>query len=188
MMKFVAYLQRCKMYNTVDMRMGSEDAVKGSFITHIDVVKMRSLSAYRFNAIECFFGGIVEIVDNNDLVVGLEQGKGSEGANIASPPAIVESADNPGGMKKRQYPVIRTEPTVMASEVALVGQMRGDDGAEGSEPACKEFSQSEAWFINANGRSCHPGRVDRKPPVPYSPSFMYTAPRFNGDLISAGQI
>lgn len=99
-MKFVAYLQRRKMNNTVDVRMGSEDAVKGSFITHIDIMKMRSLSAYQFNAIEGFFGGIVEVVDDDDLVVGLEQGKGSEGANVASPPAIIESADNPGGMKK----------------------------------------------------------------------------------------
>lgn len=51
----------------------------------------------------------------------------------------------------------------MASQVALVGQMRGDDGAEGSEPACKEFSQSEAWFININGRSCHPGASTENP-------------------------
>ena len=100
MMEFVAYLQRCKMNDTVDVRMGIEDAVKGSFITHIDVVKMRSLSAYPFNAIEGFFGRIVEVVDDNDLVVGFEQGKSSEGTNVASPPAIVESADNPGGMKK----------------------------------------------------------------------------------------
>lgn len=81
----VPYLQRRKMDNTVDVWMGIEDLVKGSFIAHIDVVKMRSLSTYQFNAIECFFGRVVEVVHDHDLVVGLKQGKGSEGTNVAGP-------------------------------------------------------------------------------------------------------
>lgn len=92
--RIVPYLQRRKMDNTVDVWMGIEDLVKGSFIAHIDVVKIRSLSTYQFNAIECFLGRIVEVVYNHDLVVGLKQGKGGEGTNVAGP-SVRRSASSP---------------------------------------------------------------------------------------------
>lgn len=40
-----SYFQRREMNNTVDMWVGSEDLVEGSFITYVNVVEMRSLSA-----------------------------------------------------------------------------------------------------------------------------------------------
>ena len=76
------------MNDTVDVGMVIEDLVEGSFIAHVNVVEMWPLAAYQFDAIECFFGGIVKIVDNNDFVICLKQGKSSERSNVAGPATI----------------------------------------------------------------------------------------------------
>lgn len=67
-----AYLERSEMYDTVDVWMGIEDLIDCSLIPHINIVKYRSFAAYQFNAIECFFRGVLEIVEDNDIVVCLE--------------------------------------------------------------------------------------------------------------------
>jgi hypothetical protein len=43
-----------------------------------------SLAADELNAVDDFWRGVVEVVDNDDLVVGLEESKSCEGANVAS--------------------------------------------------------------------------------------------------------
>lgn len=77
------YLERSEMYDTVNVRIVIEDLVDCALIPDINVVEMRSLTAYQFDAVKSFFGRIVEVVEDHDIVVGLKQGKGSEGTNIA---------------------------------------------------------------------------------------------------------
>ncbi len=80
-----SYLERSEMNDAIDVWMRIEDFVDGSLIPHVDIMKLRAFSADQFNAIERFLGRVVEIVEDYDVVVGLEQGKGSKGTNVAGP-------------------------------------------------------------------------------------------------------
>lgn len=73
------------MNDAVDVWMRIEDFVDGSLIPHVNIMKLRASAADQFDAIERFLGRVVEIVKDNYVVVGLEQGKGSEGTNVAGP-------------------------------------------------------------------------------------------------------
>ena len=71
------------MDHAVNFGMRSKDIVQCLFICDIDFVEVWSLAAEKLDAIEGDFGGIVQTVDNHDLVAMLEEGKRSEGPNIA---------------------------------------------------------------------------------------------------------
>lgn len=71
-----------------------KDLVEGGFVCDVDVVEGGALAADELDAVADFGVGVVEVVDNDDLVVGLEKGQGCEGANIpgtAVPGSIVNS-------------------------------------------------------------------------------------------------
>lgn len=105
------------MNDTVDVWMVIKDLVDGSLIAHIDIVEVGPLAAYQFDAVERFFGRIVEIVEDNDFVVCLEQGKGSERANVAGATTIKPISKVPAEIEAvdRAHPVMRTEPTVIVA-------------------------------------------------------------------------
>lgn len=77
------HLQRSKVNDTVDIRVLLKHLVQLLLIGDIAGVELGSLAADELDAVEDFVRGVVEVVDDDDLVVGLEEGEGSEGANVA---------------------------------------------------------------------------------------------------------
>ena len=77
------YLQRSEVDHAID-RGGalqivlSKDIVKGLLIGDVGTVKFRSLPTDELDSIEHHLGGIIQIVDNDNLVPCLEQGQGSK--------------------------------------------------------------------------------------------------------------
>lgn len=56
------------MDHTVNIRMCLEDLFQISLLSDIHIMKLWSFAAYKLNAIERHFRGIVEIVNNHDFV------------------------------------------------------------------------------------------------------------------------
>ena len=54
--RFRAYLQRCKVYNTVDIWMCLEDCIEVLLLSDINMVELRAFATDEFNAIDDFFG------------------------------------------------------------------------------------------------------------------------------------
>ena len=67
----------------VDVRVLVEDGIQALLVGNVTVVVLGTLAADQFDAVEDFLGRVVEVVDDDDLVVGLEKGQGGEGANVA---------------------------------------------------------------------------------------------------------
>jgi len=61
--------------DAVDAWMRSKDLVQALLVRDVDLVKFRSLSAEQLNAIEGNLRGVVQAVDNHDLVAMFEQRK-----------------------------------------------------------------------------------------------------------------
>ena len=80
---FVAYLERGEMDHAVNVWVCLEYFVKILLFSDIDLKEIRSLSADKLDAIEGFFGGVVEVVCDYDFVICFEQRKSSEGAYVA---------------------------------------------------------------------------------------------------------
>ena len=72
------------MDHTVNIRMRLEDLVEVLLFPNVDIVELRSLARDKLNSIDCFFGRIEQVVNNNDLVASLEEGKRREGPNVAA--------------------------------------------------------------------------------------------------------
>ena len=60
-----------------------KDLVERGLICNVAFVEGRSLAADELDAVYDFFGGVVEVVDDDDLVVGFEEGESRERANVA---------------------------------------------------------------------------------------------------------
>lgn len=58
------------MNHAIDIRMRFEDLVEVLLLSNIDIVELGSLAADEFNAIDDLLRRIVQIVRNDDLVVG----------------------------------------------------------------------------------------------------------------------
>ena len=71
------------MDDIVDVWVLLEHLVERSLICDIALVEGRSLAADELDAVDDFWGGVVEVVDDDDFVVGFEEGKGCERANVA---------------------------------------------------------------------------------------------------------
>lgn len=76
-------LQRGEVDDIVDVWVLVEDSVQRLLVRNIDLLVLWSLSADELDAVEDLVGGVVEVVDNDDLVVGFEKRKGGERANVA---------------------------------------------------------------------------------------------------------
>lgn len=71
------------MDDTVDGRVLGKDLIEALLVGHIDLVEDRSAATQKLNAVEGHLGGVVQAVDDDDIVAVLEQGQGGEGANVA---------------------------------------------------------------------------------------------------------
>ena len=72
------------MDHTVNIRMRLEHLIEILLFPDIDMVELRSLARDELNPIDCLFGGIEQVVHNNDLVASLEKGKRCEGPNVSA--------------------------------------------------------------------------------------------------------
>lgn len=70
--KACAYLESREVDDAIDGRVGREDLVKLIFLRDIDLVEGRFLAAEELNAINGYLGGIIEVVDDNNVVAVLE--------------------------------------------------------------------------------------------------------------------
>ena len=72
------------MDDIVNIRVGSKDLVKGSFVGDVHAVEGGTLASDQLDAVDAFFRGIVKVVDDDNLVASLKQGKDCERSNVAA--------------------------------------------------------------------------------------------------------
>jgi hypothetical protein len=82
--KVLSHLESSKVDDIVNVWVLGEDLVESSFVCDVAFVKGRPLAADELDAIDDLLGGVVEIVDDDNLVVCLEECKRCERANVAS--------------------------------------------------------------------------------------------------------
>lgn len=87
-----AYLERGEVDDAVNGRMLGEDSVEGRLVRDVDLVEVGTAAADELDAVEGHLGGVVEVVDNDDVVAVLEQSERREGANVAGPAVARQSA------------------------------------------------------------------------------------------------
>jgi len=78
-----AYLQRSEVNDIVDVGMLVEDGIQLLLIRDVALGVLRLLPTDQLDPVEDLGVGVVGVVDDDDLVVGLEQGEGGERANVA---------------------------------------------------------------------------------------------------------
>jgi hypothetical protein len=81
--------------HAVDVRMLCKDIVQSCFVGDVNLVELGSFSAEQLNAIECYFGGVVQAVHNHNLVSMLEKSKSRKRTNIAGASTTKMSASPP---------------------------------------------------------------------------------------------
>ena len=72
------------MNDIVDIRVLLKHLVQGLLIGDVERVVLGSLAADQLDAVQDLLGGVVEVVDDDDLVVGLEESERGERADVAS--------------------------------------------------------------------------------------------------------
>lgn len=77
------HLQRSKVDDIVDVRVLLEHLIQLLLIGDVQRIVLGPLAADELDAVEDLLGGVVEVVDDDDLVVGLEKGEGGERADVA---------------------------------------------------------------------------------------------------------
>lgn len=73
-----------------------KDRVNGSLVGKIDATELGTASTDEFDPVQALLRAIGAIVDNHDLVAGLEEGEGGEGADVAEATDLVS---NVGGTR-----------------------------------------------------------------------------------------
>lgn len=76
-------LESGKVNHAVNLGVLVEDGVEALLVTDVDIVKVRALARQLLDAVDDVLKRVVQVVDNDDVVVGVEQGERREGANIA---------------------------------------------------------------------------------------------------------
>ena len=71
------------MNDIVDIRVLLKHLVQGLLIGDVERVVLGSLAADQLDAVQDLLGGVVEVVDDDDLVVGLEESERGERADVA---------------------------------------------------------------------------------------------------------
>jgi hypothetical protein len=61
--------------DTVNFGVLCEYVVKRSLVRHVDLVKNWSLAANQFDTVERDLGGVIEVIDDDDIVTILEKSK-----------------------------------------------------------------------------------------------------------------
>ena len=78
-----AHLQRGEVDDIVDVGVLLEHLVERGLILDVELVEFGLLAADELDAVEDLLGRVVEIVDDDDLVAGLEESKRCERADVA---------------------------------------------------------------------------------------------------------
>ncbi len=68
----IAYLEGCKVDDTVNVWVLLEHLIETSLIGYIDLIQIWTLSADEFDAIDRLFGGVVKIVHYHNFVIGFQ--------------------------------------------------------------------------------------------------------------------
>lgn len=79
----MSHLQGSEVDNAVNVGVGLEHLVKGTLLGDIELNEVGLLATDQFNTLESLRGRVVQVVSNDNLVTGLEEGKGGERANVA---------------------------------------------------------------------------------------------------------
>ena len=78
------HLESGKVNNAVDLGVLGEHVVEAGLVCDVDLVEGRALAADKLNAVYSGLGRVEETIDNDDIVVVLEEGEGSEGPDVTS--------------------------------------------------------------------------------------------------------
>lgn len=114
-------LEGSKVDYTVQIGMGLKDFVKRLLVGDIDLSKLRPLPTDQFNAIQGLDRGIIQVISDDNLVTGFEQGQGRKRPNVSrSALAGMARTRQLSAFKTLQrcqiaiaYPVTRTDPVGM---------------------------------------------------------------------------
>lgn len=87
-------LQRRKVNDRVDFWVLVENGSESSLVCHVDIVEGRTTAANLLNSVERLLGRVVEIVDNDNIVVGLEKLKNGKRANVACATASISTCSD----------------------------------------------------------------------------------------------
>lgn len=71
------------MDDTVNFGVLGEDLVEGLLVGNVKLVEVRAATADKLDAVKSDLGGVVETVDNHNIIAVLEEGKRGERANVA---------------------------------------------------------------------------------------------------------
>lgn len=71
------------MDNVVNIWVLLEDLVERSLILNVELVELWLLAADELNAVDDLLRGVVEVVDDDDLIASLEESERCERANVA---------------------------------------------------------------------------------------------------------
>lgn len=71
------------MNDAVNLRVLGENLIDGLLVCDVELVKGRAAAANQLNAVEGDLGGVVEGVNNNDIVTVLKESKGGERTNVS---------------------------------------------------------------------------------------------------------
>lgn len=76
-------LEGSEVDDAVDVRVGLEDLVEALLVSDIELDELGLLAGDQLDAVQGLGGGVVQVVGDDDLVAGLEQGEGGERADVA---------------------------------------------------------------------------------------------------------
>ena len=77
------YLEGSKMDNAVNGGVLSKNLIKSLVVGYVDLVEVGAAATDLLNTVNSDLGGVVQAVNNNDIVAVLEQGQCGERANVA---------------------------------------------------------------------------------------------------------
>jgi hypothetical protein len=69
--------------DAVDGGVFGKHLVEGLLVGDVDLVEIRSAARQQLDAVKGNLRGVVEAVDNDDIVAGVQQGQSREGADVA---------------------------------------------------------------------------------------------------------
>lgn len=72
------------MDDAVDFRVFRKDIVEGDLVGDVELVKGGASAGDELDAVDALLGGVVEVVNNDDLVAGLLKSYNGVGANVAA--------------------------------------------------------------------------------------------------------
>lgn len=75
-------LERSKVNDTVNLGVLLENLLQGSLVCDVHLVQLWPLSCEQLYSVDALFARVIEVVDDDDIVAGLEKGKRCERADV----------------------------------------------------------------------------------------------------------